>query len=113
MSRSESIAVVETYLNGLASKDLSSVPFAPDITFEGPLMPKLNGRETVLRFLTQILPFIKSIEIKQHIVDGDYVVTVFDMETVNGRDHVVDVCLVVGGLLTKVHAFYYPNQSPR
>ena len=29
----------------------------------------------------------------QHIVDGDYVVTVLDMETVNGVDHVVDVCL--------------------
>ena len=26
MSRSENIAVVESYLNGLASKDLSSVP---------------------------------------------------------------------------------------
>lgn len=113
MSRSESIAVVEAYLNGLASKDLSFVPFAPDITFEGPLMPKLSGRETVLRFLTSILPFIEGIEIKQHIVDGDYVVTVFDMETANGVDHVADVCLVVGGLLNRVHAFYYPNQSPR
>ena len=48
MSRSESIAVVESYLNGLASKDLSSVPFARDITSEGPLMPKLAGRETLL-----------------------------------------------------------------
>jgi hypothetical protein len=113
MSRSENIAVVESYLNGLASKDLSSVPFAPDITFEGPLMPKLAGRETILGFLTNIFPFIKGIEIKQHLVDGDYVATVFDMETVNGVDHVVDLCLVVGGLLTEVRAFYYPSQKPR
>jgi SnoaL-like domain len=113
MSRSENIAVVESYLNGLASKDLSSVPFAPDITFEGPLMPKLAGRETIVGFLTSILPFIKGIEIKQHLVDGDYVVTVFDMETVNGVDHVVDLCLVAGGLLTEVRAFYYPGQDPR
>jgi len=42
MSRSENVAVVESYLNGLASKDLSSVPFAPGITFEGPLMPKTS-----------------------------------------------------------------------
>ena len=34
MSRSENIVVVESYLNGIASKDLSSVPFASDITFE-------------------------------------------------------------------------------
>ena len=109
MSRSENIAVVESYLNGLASKDLSSVPFAPGITFEGPLMPKLAGRETIVGFLTSIFPLIKGIEIKQHIVDGDYVATVFEMETVN----VVDLCLVVDGLLTEVRAFYYPSQSPQ
>jgi hypothetical protein len=113
MSRSEKIAVVESYLNGLANKDLSSVLFAPDVTFDGPLMPKLVGREQIVGFLTSILPFIKGIEIKQHIVDGDYVATVFDMETVNGVDHVVDLCLVVGGLLSEVRAFYYPSQTPR
>ena len=113
MSRSENIAVVENYLNGLAIKDLSSVSFAPGVTFEGPLMPKLTGRATILGFLTSIFPLIKGIEIKQHIVDGDYVATVFDMETVNGLDHVVDLCLVVGGLLTEVRAFYYPSPSSR
>jgi hypothetical protein len=113
MSRSENIAVVESFLNGLASNDLSSVPSAPGITFEGPLMPKLAGRETIVGFLTSIFPFIKGIEMKQHIVDGDHVATVFDMVTVNGVDHVVDLCLVVDGLLTEVRAFYYPSQSPQ
>ncbi len=73
-------------------------------------MPKLSGRETIVSFLTSILPFINGIEIKQHIVDGNYVVTVFDMQTANGVDHVVDLCLVVGGLLTEVRAFYYPTK---
>jgi hypothetical protein len=113
MSRSENIAVVERYLNGLARKDLSSVPFAADMTFEGPLMPKLAGRETIVGFLTSILPLIRGIEIKQHIVDGNYVATVFDMETINGVDHVIDLCLVVSGELKEVRAFYYPSQSPR
>lgn len=113
MSRSEKIAIVESYLNGLASKDLTSVPFAPGITFEGPLMRKLAGRETIVGFLSSILPFIEGIEIKQHIVDGDHVATVFDMKTVNGVDHVVDLCLVVGGELAEVRAFYYPSQGPR
>ena len=113
MSRSENIAVVENYLSGLGRKDLSSVPFAPGITFEGPLMPKLTGRETIVAFLTSILPFIEGIEIKQHVVDGDYVATVFDMETINGVDHVIDLCHVVGGELKEVRAFYYPSQGPR
>ena len=99
-------------MSGLARKDLSSVPFAPGITFEGPLMPKLAGRETIVAFLTSI-PFIKGIEIKQHVVDGDYVATVFDMETINGVDHVIDLCHVVGGELKEVRAFYYPSQGPR
>jgi hypothetical protein len=113
MSRSENIAVVESYLNGLLRKDLSSVPFAVGVTFTGPLMPKLSGRETIVGFLNSILPLIRGIEIRQHIVDGDYVATVFDMETVNGVDHVVDLCLVVGGELTEIRAFYYPSQGPR
>jgi hypothetical protein len=76
-------------------------------------MPKLAGREMVVGFLTSIFPFIKGIEIKQHIVDGDYVATVFDMETVNGVDHVVDLCLVVGGELAEVRAVDYPSLGPR
>jgi hypothetical protein len=113
MSQSENIAAVESYLKGLASKDLSSVPFAPGITFEGPLMPKLTGRDTIVAVLGSIVPLIKGIEIKQHIADGEYVATVFDMETVNGVDHVVDLCRVVDGELTEVRAFYYPDQNPQ
>jgi hypothetical protein len=100
---------VEAYLRSLESKDLSAVPFAADITFEGPLMPKLSGRQTIVGFLGSILPLIKSIETKQHIVDGEYVVTVFDMTTVNGVDHVCDLCRIVDGELKEVRAFYYPN----
>jgi hypothetical protein len=113
MQRSVNIDLVESYLKALVSKDLSSVPFASGITFEGPLMPKLAGRETIIGFLSSILPLIKGIEIKQHIADGEYVATVFDMETVNGVDHVVDLCRVVDGELTEVRAFYYPGQNPR
>jgi hypothetical protein len=32
MSREQKVAVVEAYLGGLRSKDLSNVPFAEDIT---------------------------------------------------------------------------------
>jgi hypothetical protein len=113
MSRSEKIGVVDRYFKGLIDKDLASVPFAANISFEGPLMPKLTGRDTILGFLNSILPMIKGIQVKQHIVDGDYVVTVLDMETVNGVDHVVDVCLIVNGEIAEVRAFYYPTQVPR
>ncbi len=113
MSRSEKIGVVERYFEGLNNKDLTPVKFSADVRFEGPLMPKLTGRETILGFLNSILPMIKGVQVKQHIVDGDYVVTVLDMETINGIDHVVDVCLIRDGEITEVRAFYYPSHTPR
>ena len=113
MTRSEQIAVVDRYFNGLVHKDLTSVPFADNISFEGPLMPKLTGRETILGFLNSILPMIVGVQVKQHIVDGDYVATILDMETVNGVDHVVDICFVVNQQIAAIQVFYYPSQLPR
>ena len=112
MSREQKVAVVEAYLDCFATKDLSRVSFAEDVTFEGPRMPKLTGRATVLGFLTQILPMVRGIELKQHIVEGDFVATLFDMETVNGVDHVVDRIHIVDGQIKSIQAFYYPEQSP-
>ena len=110
MSREEKVAAVEAYFDCFATKDLSKVSFAEDVTFEGPRMPKLTGRETVLGFMTHILPMVRGIQLKQHIVEGDYVATVFDMETVNGVDHVFDWIHVVDGRIRAIHAFYYPEQ---
>ena len=109
MTREEKVAVVEAYLKGLVSKDISKVPFATDITFEGPRVPPLAGREAVVGFLKMILPAIKDIQVKQHIVEGDYVATVFDMETTDGTDRVFDRIRVVDGELKEIQSFYYPR----
>jgi hypothetical protein len=110
MSREQKVAAVEAYLDCFVTKDLSKVPFAEDVTFEGPRMPKLTGRPTVFGFLTHILPMVKGIQLKQHIVEGDYVATVFDMETVNGLDHVCDRIQIVDGQIKAIQAFYYPDE---
>ncbi len=111
MSREEKVSVVEAYLDCFATKDLSKVSFAEDVTFEGPRMPKLEGRATVLGFLTHILPMVRGVQLKQHIVEGAYVATVFDMETVNGVDHVFDRIHIVDGQIKSIHAFYYSEQT--
>lgn len=109
MSREHQVAVAEAYLDCFAKKDLSQVSFAEDVTFEGPRVPKLTGRPTVLGFLTSILPMVKGIHLKQHIVEGEYVATVFDMETVNGVDHVFDRIHISNGEIKGIHTFYYPQ----
>lgn len=112
MSREQKIAAVEAYLNCFITKDLSKVSFAEDVTFAGPRMAKLTGRPAILGFLTHILPMVKTVTLKQHIVEGDYVATLFDMETVNGVDHVFDWMHIVDGQIKAIHAFYYPDQLP-
>ena len=109
MTREAKVAIVEAYLQGLARKDISKVPFAADVPFTGPRVPPLTGRDTVVGFLQMILPAIKEIQIKQHIVEGEYVATVFDMETTEGIDHVFDRIRVLDGDLKEIHSFYYPR----
>jgi SnoaL-like domain len=109
MSREEKVALVEAYLKGLAGKDLSKVPFAVDVTFEGPLVPPLAGREAVVGFLTMILPAIKDVRIGQHLVEGDYVATTFDMTTSGGIDRVFDRICIADGQIRSIRSFYYPQ----
>ncbi|SDF88777.1 nuclear transport factor 2 family protein [Terriglobus roseus] len=111
-SREQMIAVVEEYLNCFSTKDTSKIAFADDVTFEGPRMPKLQGRQMVLGFLSSILPMVKGIELKQHIVEGDYVATLFDMETIAGVDHVFDLIHIPDGKIKGIQAFYYPRETP-
>lgn len=109
MSREEKIALVEAYLKGLARRDLSRVPFAEEVTFEGPRVPPLAGRAAVVGFLTMILPAIKDVQIGQHLVEGDYVATTFDMETSGGTDRVFDRICVANGEIRSIQSFYYPQ----
>ena len=52
---------------------------------------------------------VKGVHVKQHIVEGNFVATVFDMETVNGVDHVFDRIQVVDGEIKDIHTSYYPK----
>ena len=52
---------------------------------------------------------IKGVRVKQHIVEGNYVATVFDMETTHGVDHVFDRIEVVDGEIKDIQTFYYPR----
>jgi hypothetical protein len=54
---------------------------------------------------------IMGIQLKQRIVEGDYVATVFDTEPVNGVDHVFDRIHIVDGQIQSIHAFYYSAQA--
>ena len=109
MTRDEMANVVEAYLDGLKRKDLSTVAFASDVTFESPLSPKLIGQQAVADFLSGLFPAIKDVRVKQHIIEGEYVATLFDLDTTFGVIPIFDCFRVVNGLLTQIRPFYDPR----
>jgi hypothetical protein len=103
------IRAVEAYLKGLGSQDLSAAPFSPEIVFEGPLGPPINGAAALTEFLTSLFPAISGVHIVRHIVDGDWCATIFDLHTTFGVIPVIDSFRVVDGQILSIRAYYDPR----
>ena len=103
------IRAVEAYLNGLGSKDVSAAPFHPDITFEGPLGPPIQGAAPLREFLTGLFPAIIDVHVVRHIVDGEWCATVFDFHTTFGVIPIVDCFRVVDGQILSIRPYYDPR----
>ena len=106
MNRQEKVAVVESYINGLGKGDFSDVPFADNVTYESPLSKK-TGQEAI-NFLAGLFPLIRGVEIRQHIVEDDYIATLFNLRTANGVTAVFDRFRVVDGKLREINPYYDP-----
>jgi hypothetical protein len=112
--RTKIVQTVEAYLNGLGNKDLSGVPFASDFTYESPLLPVLVGQPRLvgpaaIEFLEGLFPAIIRVEVKQHIVDGEYCASLFDFHTIHGVIPILDRFHVVDGRLKLANPFYDPT----
>jgi predicted SnoaL-like aldol condensation-catalyzing enzyme len=108
MTREEKIAVVESYIYGVGKGDFSHVPFADDVSYESPLTPKRSGKEAI-DFLAALFPIMRGAEIQQHIVEGEYVATVFHLRTPNGVTAIFDKFRVVDGKLKEINPYYDPS----
>jgi len=109
MAPNLALEVVERYLDALRTGHLDEVPFAPDVTFESPLAPRVSGKEAVLEALTGLLPVVLGVAVRDHIAQGEYVATRFELETPFGRIDVFDRFHVVNGLLAEIRPFYDPR----
>ena len=108
MNRDEMISVVESYITGLGEGDFSQVPFSSDITYESPLTLKIQGQE-VIDFLSGLFPLMRGSEIVQHIVEGEYVASLFVLHTPNGKTYVFDKFRVIDGKLSEINPYYDPT----
>jgi limonene-1,2-epoxide hydrolase len=107
--KEENIKVVEGFLNALRAKDLSLAPVADDIEFEDPMIGKGKGADALRGFIGGFLPAIEEVKVIQHIVDGDYVVTEWEVDGVFGVITVLEKFLVRDGKILSYRAFYDPR----
>ncbi len=76
MTRAQKIAVVESYFRGPGARDFTGVPFAESVSYQSPLTPTRVGLDAI-EVLEGIFPAIRGAAIKQHIVEGEYVSSIF------------------------------------
>jgi hypothetical protein len=93
----------------LKEQNLAEVPFAPDVVFQGPLSAKLTGVDAVRDILEEMLPVIRDVRVQRHIADGEYVATMFELDTPFGLIPVCDCFQIVDGQLKQIRPFYDPR----
>ena len=103
------MAVVESFLNCLVSKDLAQLPVEPDLTVESPLISRVGGG-AAMKYLKRVADAVTAIRVKQHIVEGDWVATMFDEETKGGPVAVFATFQVVSDRIKDVVVFYDPRK---
>jgi ketosteroid isomerase-like protein len=59
--REDVIWAAEAHLNGIGAKDISAVPYHPDIVVETPLGPPTKGAAALRQAITGAFPLVKGI----------------------------------------------------
>ncbi len=108
MSRDENVAVVESFLNCIVTKDLDRLPIDPEYTAQSPLTPKLSG-QAALEYLKVVAAAVKGIRVIQHIVEDNHVATFFEEDTINGSLEVFSKFQIESGRIKDVRVFYDPR----
>lgn len=107
--KAEKIAVVETFLEALRTKDLSIAPLADELEFEDSVAGKGIGADNLRAFLSGFLPAINDVKIVQHVCENDYVVTHWEVDTVFGIISILEKFRVQNGKITEAFGYYDPR----
>ena len=105
----EVIRTVDAYLSALAAKDISAAPLHSDVTFESPLSPLIQGLDAVRQVFVGFFPAMKGINVSQHIANGEWCATLFEMETPFGTLPMVDWFHVVDGQIKSIRVYFDPR----
>ena len=83
---------VKAYFDGLAAKDVSSIPWADHATLRTPLNPAggesalIRGRRAILDFFAGILPALGSVKVVRHYAgEAGWVAAQAEIALANGK----------------------------
>jgi limonene-1,2-epoxide hydrolase len=107
--KEENIKTVESFLNALRQKDLSLAPFAVDLIFEDPIVGKNTGAENFKAFLLRFLPAINEVRVIQHVCEGEYVVTHWEVDGVFGVVPILEKFRVRNGEIVEAIGYFDPR----
>jgi hypothetical protein len=105
----KNIKIVEDFFDALRRKDLSKAPIADDLKFEEPMMGAGSGSGALKAFVDGFYAALSDIRIIQHISDGDYVVTHWEVDGVFGTIPILEKFHILNGKIVEFHAFYDPR----
>ena len=105
---------VKAYFDGLAAKDVSSVPWADNATLRTPLNPAggesalIRGRKAILDFFAGILPALRSVKVVRHYTgEAGWVAAQAEIALSNGKTlYVLDAFHVQKGEIVEQQNHY-------
>jgi limonene-1,2-epoxide hydrolase len=105
----ENIKIVEAFFDALRRKDLSKAPIAADLKFEEPMMGKGSGADALKAFVDGFYAALSDVRIIQHISEGDFVVTHWEVDGLFGTIPILEKFHILNGKIVEFHAFYDPR----
>lgn len=103
------VEIAALYMKSLLNHDFSEVPFSDDVTFEGPMVPEIKGKQDVVEFLDEATRIITDMKVNKTITDGEHVVSIIDISV---GPIVFPACEVMGisdGKITMIRNYYDPT----
>ena len=104
------VEIAGTYLDALGTRDPTKALLAPDVTLQYPLAPgTVVGAASVMEYMGSVMPAVDQVEVERHLMDGDYVATLWKAHTVWGIIPVCSVFLISGGMIQEIRSFFDPR----
>ena len=105
---------VSGYEEGVRTGDLSIVPFANNVSFNGPILEQpIKGKEAVIGFLTEAAKQMSNFHIKQHIIQGEHACTLIEFEAGDTTIEACDYFRVSEGKISEVRVFFDSRLLPQ